>query len=101
MVAAEHTADIPSRLLGPIGLRRTRPRLAIHRSAIVAIILHSMAYLALFRATGMWFGYPSTQNENALVEPATQQMLLYSLIPFILAYAMFEPGRVLGAVFRV
>lgn len=83
------------------GLRPLRPQYAVRRSTLVAAILQLMAWLALFRATGMWPGYPSTQQENALVEPATQQALLYSLIPLIGLYAMLEPVRTLAALTRV
>lgn len=80
---------------------RSPSRLAIRRQTLVSILLHVMAYLSLFRATGMWFGYPSTQNENALVEPATQQMMLYSLVPLIALYALLSPGHMLASLRRV
>src|SRR5690606_21960540 len=70
------------------------------RSTLVAAVLHAMAWLALFRATGMWFGYPSTQQENASVEPATQQALLYSLIPLIVLYMALAPARTFTALAR-
>ena len=85
---------------GP-SVRRVRPQYAIRRSTLVAVVLHAMAWLALFRATGMWFGYPSTQQENAYVEPATQQALLYSLIPLIGVYMALEPARILAALTRI
>jgi O-antigen ligase len=78
-----------------------KPRLAVHRETLVAFVLYGMAWLCLFRATGMWFGYPSTQQENAAVEPATQQAMLYSLIPFIGLYTLLDPARVTRAVFRI
>jgi O-antigen ligase len=82
-------------------LLRRKPRLAVHRETLVALVLYGMAWLCLFRATGMWFGYPSTQQENAAVEPATQQAMLYSLIPFIGLYTLLDPARVTRAVFRI
>lgn len=86
---------------GATALLRRRPRLAIRRETLVAIVLYGMAWLCLFRATGMWFGYPSTQQENASVEPATQQAMLYSLIPLIGIYCALEPMRVANAVLRI
>src|SRR5690606_33605545 len=86
---------------GATALLRRRPRLAIRRETLVAIVLYGMAWLCLFRATGMWFGYPSTQQENASVEPATQQAMLYSLIPLIGIYCALEPMRVASAVLRI
>jgi O-antigen ligase len=39
--------------------------------------------LALFRSTGMWFGYPSSQSEQALVDSSIQQFMLYALVPIL------------------
>jgi O-antigen ligase len=80
---------------------RSRSQFAIRRQTLVGIVLHVMAYLSLFRATGMWYGYPNTQNENALVEPATQQMMLYSLVPLIALYAALSPRQTLASLRRV
>ena len=65
---------------------RLRPPHAISQQAFSDGLLYFLAYFSLLRATGMWLGYPPTQDENASVDSGPQQLMLYSLIPFTLLY---------------
>src|ERR1700761_7710450 len=44
----------------------------------------------LLRASGMWFGYPSAEEEFASVDPFAQQIMLYAMVPAIGAYVFFD-----------
>ncbi|MDB5562329.1 MAG: O-antigen ligase-related protein [Hyphomicrobiales bacterium] len=80
---------------------RTRPKYAISRSAFSDGLLYFLAYFCLIRATGMWIGYPPTQDENATVDSGPQQLLLYSLIPFTLLYVWLNSKLVFGYIRRI
>ena len=75
---------------------RPRPKYAISRAVFSDRLLYCLVYLTLLRATGMWLGYPPTQDENATVDSAPQQLLLYSLIPFTLLYVSLNYRAVAG-----
>ena len=77
-------------------IARARPQHAISRQVFSDRLLYFLTYLTLLRATGMWPGYPPTQDENATVDSGPQQLLLYSLIPFTLLYIWLNRDRVLG-----
>ncbi|NNU49929.1 O-antigen ligase family protein [Rhizobium sp. WYCCWR 11279] len=87
---------------GDIGPRpgvRARPRHGIKKETLVRLLLTGIFYLALLRATGMWYGYPSNFDDGASVDPLPQKLMLYSLIPLIGFYGVLEPNRFL-AFFR-
>ena len=85
---------------GRLGLRpnatRQRPKYAISRRVFSDGLLYFLIYFCLVRATGMWLGYPPTQDENATVDSMPQQLMLYSLIPITGLYILLNPKRVLG-----
>ncbi|MDR3472006.1 MAG: O-antigen ligase family protein [Devosia sp.] len=87
----------------PVGRRvaPARPKHAVTRSVFSDRLLYFLAYLTLLRATGMWLGYPPTQDENATVDSAPQQLLLYSLIPFTLLYVALNYRAVTGYLRQV
>jgi O-antigen ligase len=74
---------------------RPRPKYAVTREVFSDRLMYFLAYLTLLRGTGMWPGYPPTQDENATVDSGPQQMLLYSLIPFTLLYIALNYKTVL------
>ncbi|MCT8000328.1 O-antigen ligase family protein [Sphingomonas sanguinis] len=39
------------------------------------------AIIAIYRSTQMWYGYPTSQTENASNDPFLMQLVLYSLVP--------------------
>jgi len=90
----------PGQFNGRLGLRpqalRDKPRFAVSRRAVADKLLYFVAYFCLLRATGMWIGYPPTQDENATVDSMPQQLMLYSLIPLTLAYVFLQPKTVAG-----
>ena len=90
----------PGQFSGRLGLKprilRDKPRFAVSRRAVADGLLYFTAYFCLLRATGMWIGYPPTQDENATVDSMPQQLMLYSLIPLTLAYVMLQPKTVAG-----
>ncbi|HEV7719096.1 MAG TPA: O-antigen ligase family protein [Arsenicitalea sp.] len=80
---------------------RAKPRHAISRRVLSDGLLYFLAYFCLIRATGMWLGYPPTQDENALVDSGPQQLMLYSLIPFTLLYVWLNSKLVFGYIRRI
>jgi O-antigen ligase len=90
-------SSYPARL-GLLTTGRTRHEFSVSRRELADLLLHIAFFVAMYRATGMWFGYPSTQNENASIDPAVMQALLYSLIPLTLAVAALIPKTVLQLV---
>jgi len=90
----------PEQFSGRLGLRpralRDKPRFAVSRRVVADALLYFIAYFCLLRATGMWIGYPPTQDENATVDSMPQQLMLYSLIPLTLAYVLLQPKTVAG-----
>ena len=86
------------------GLRqvpRLRPPHAISRQAFSDGLLYLLAYVSLFRATGMWVGYPPTQDENSTVDSLPHQLVLYSIIPFTLLYIALNQRAVSGYIRRI
>jgi O-antigen ligase len=98
-------AATPIRLEISRGLQRpatqAKPRHAISRRVLSDGLLYFLAYFCLIRATGMWIGYPPTQDENALVDSGPQQLMLYSLIPFTLLYIWLNSKLVFGYIRRI
>ncbi|MBB3351020.1 O-antigen ligase [Rhizobium sp. BK049] len=89
---------------GDIGLRRSaraRPRHGIQKETLVHGLLTVMLYMALLRATGMWYGYPSNFDDGISVDPLPQKLMLYSLIPMIGLYIILEPNRFLSYFRRI
>jgi O-antigen ligase len=86
-------------------MRRHVPRLrsphAISRQSFSDGLLYFLAYFSLLRATGMWLGYPPSQDENATVDSGPQQLLLYSLIPFTLLYIALNRQAIADYVRRI
>ncbi len=78
-----------------------RPKHAVSRRAFSDGLLYFIAYFCLLRATGMWIGYPPTQDENALVDSTPQQLMLYSLIPLTLLYLALNQRLVLGYLLKI
>jgi len=99
-IAAEPASRRASVAFAP-AIRRARRGHAITRTVFSDRLLYFLTYLTLLRATGMWFGYPPSQDENATVDSAPQQLLLYSLIPFTLVYIALNYRTVLGYLGRV
>jgi len=95
----------PGHYDGKLGLRprqmRAAPKYEISRRALSDGLLYFLAYFCLIRGTGMWLGYPPTQDENATVDSLPQQLMLYSLIPFTLAYIGLNPNLVMGYILRI
>lgn len=54
-----------------------------------------MTYLAMWRATGMWYGYASSFDESAGVDPLPMRLVLYSLIPMLAVLALLDKQRML------
>jgi len=79
------------------GKERPLPRRhrAITLDSIAALILTIGMFLCLLRGTMMWYDYPTTQGQNASVDPWPMQLLLYSLLPFSLLYILLDHRRVL------
>ena len=59
-------------------------------------VLGAMFFITLFRATGMWYGYPAVFEQGVGVDPMPLQLILYSLVPLLVAYACLEPTRLLS-----
>ncbi|EJL34060.1 lipid A core-O-antigen ligase-like enyme [Caulobacter sp. AP07] len=74
-----------------------RGRTEVYVRRLLTVIL----YLALWRATGMWYGYPSRFLEGVSVDPTAQKVMLYSLIPLLGLYVLFEPRRFFGYFTRM
>ena len=72
---------------------RPRPRHGIKKETLVRLLLTGIFYLALLRATGMWYGYPANFDDGVAVDPLPQKLMLYSLIPLIGFYGILEPNR--------
>lgn len=81
--------------------RRMSPRgvnkLVIRKETASRFLLTSMFYLMLWRATGMWYGYPSVFGEGSEGGDSLLAMkaLLYCQIPLLGLYIFLEPQRVL------
>lgn len=78
---------------------QSRPRHGIRKETLVYVLLSGIFYLALLRATGMWYGYPANFDDGVAVDPLPQKLMLYSLIPLIGFYGILEPNRFI-AFFR-
>ncbi len=63
-------------------------------------VLSAMFFITLFRATGMWYGYPAIFEQGVGVDPMPLQLILYSLIPLLVAYACLEPLKLLSYMKR-
>lgn len=59
------------------------------------------AIIAIYRSTQMWYGYPTSQTENASNDPFLMQMVLYSLVPFIALTTIALPRMAARAVLRL
>lgn len=81
---------------GPGATPAWRQRAAERRitvAGISAALLTFLTYLTLYRATSMWFGYPTAQSEQGEIDPATMQVILYSTVPLSLAYIAMRAGE--------
>ncbi len=81
------------RRTGKLGLTFSKDKAELY-------LMNFMLYLALFRGTGMWYGYPSLFVEGDALDPMPQQLMLYALAPFILCFVFFQPGLVLSYLKR-
>lgn len=72
--------------------------LVIRKETLVRVLLTGMFYLALWRATGMWYGYPAVFGEGSDGGDslAAMKFLLYLQMPLICLYICLEPHRVWG-----
>lgn len=73
---------------------RTLPALWLSRSRLADLVLRGVTLLALLRATGMWFGLPSSQEDAGEIDPRPLQLLLYSLIPLTIVYVLLARRHV-------
>ena len=82
-----------------------RDSLARSRDALRAdtgrYLILPAAIIALWRRTQLWFGYPTSQGDNADVEPLKMQLILYSLLPFILITTAAMPDMLFNMVRRL
>jgi O-antigen ligase len=83
------------------GLAPATPVRRPQRIAIRHLLLRVALFLALFRSTSMWFGYPSAQSDLASINPLPQQLMLYSLLPMVGLYVLIDYRFVLLAIRRV
>lgn len=75
-----------------------RYSIAISRTKLAHWLLHLAFFMALYRTTGMWFGYPSTQNENSTIDPAVMQMVLYSIVPILGVVVLLIPRSAMSTL---
>lgn len=95
---------VDARHSNQLGLRAAGGKhhaISIGRVALADLLLHLAFFVALYRATGMWFGYPSTQNENSAIDPAVMQYVLYSIVPILGAITTLMPQAILGMFKRI
>lgn len=73
-----------------------------HRVRVAALwLVLPGAIIALFRGTQMWFGYPSSQTENAQNDPFLMQLVLYSIVPFVVATMVVLPTMAFRSLVRL
>lgn len=69
------------------------------RTGLFAIL--PAAIIAMWRSTEMWFGYPSSQAAVSNVSPLTMQLILYSIIPFVVVAIAIEKEMVISRLKRM
>lgn len=73
---------------------RFNARMAKFRAAKTApnfrLFLSLLLIWDLFRASSMWFGYPSAEEEFGTVDPTAQQVMLYMMVPAIAGYVLLD-----------
>lgn len=68
------------------GLRATAVDRSHTREGRIRFLLTTILVVVLWRATGMWYGYPARFDEGVEVDPTAMRVLLYSLIPLLAVY---------------
>jgi O-antigen ligase len=56
------------------------------------------AIIAIYRSTQMWYGYPTSQGDNALNDPFLMQLVLYSLVPLLALTTLTLPRMAARAI---
>ncbi|WP_428970326.1 O-antigen ligase family protein [Sphingomonas sp. Xoc002] len=56
------------------------------------------AIIAIYRSTQMWYGYPTSQGDNALNDPFLMQLVLYSLVPLLALTTLALPRMAARAI---
>lgn len=66
------------------------------------VVLAFIFFIALWRSTGMWYGYSARFDDTDKADNTfALQLLLYSLIPLIGIYAWLEPKRIIHTIKQV
>ncbi len=78
--------------------RRSNARLHERR---VSLLLTVIFVLCLWRSTGVWYGYPASFDEASGEGSLPMKLLLYSLVPLISLYIMFDLRNVGIALLRM